>query len=273
MKFLPLIFILFAFTANAERLTTKVSHIEEGKSSREAHLILFENGRVGFLPSSEKSSLSTLKESMRRGEWLDVELDRKYKFLGGSVVAAPKNFSFTHEPDPTPEMSYVPTNLGSYTEANNIFLKMNRRHQRASQCYNRAHVWTYEEFQRSQLRSMKLFMFFTRSYIRRYNYKWWFHVTPMTYVNGTAMTMDRTFMKRPVEIKTWTDNFIYSKRNCPIISRYSQYRNNQEAEHCYLHPASMYYWQPRDLETNERNGFEKKQYVRSEVNWAYQEAF
>ncbi len=272
MKFLPVLWILFAFTAYAERLTTKISHIEEGKNARDEHLILFQNGRVGFVSAAEKSSLNMLKESMRRGEWLEIELDRKNNFVGGSVVAAPKSFPSLNDPDPG-EMSYVPTNLATYDEANAAFLRMNRRHQRASQCYNRAHIWTYEEFQRSQLRTMKLFLFFTRSYIRKYRYNWWFHVTPMTYVNGTAMTMDRTFMKRPVEIKTWTDNFIYSKRNCPIISKYSQYRNNQEVEHCYLHPASMYYWQPRDLETNERNGFEKKQYVRSEVSWAYQEAF
>ncbi len=273
MKFLPVfITILFAFSANAERLTTKVSHIEEAKNAKDVHLILFDNGRVGFLTAQEKSTLMPLKDSLRRGEWLEVELDKKNNFLAGSVVSAPKEFSLREDPVPE-EAVFDPTNLGSIEEANAIFLRMNRRHQSASQCYNRAHVWAYEEFQRSQLRSVKLFMFFTRSYIRKYRYKWWFHVTPMTYVNGTAMTMDRTFMKRPVQIKTWTDNFIYSKRHCPIINKYSQYRNNQEAEHCYLHPASMYYWQPRDLENNERTGFEKNQFIRSEVNWAYQEAF
>ncbi len=273
MKFLFIILtLLFSLAASAERLTTRISHIEEGKNSKDMHLILFENGRVGFLPADEKSNLLVIKDSFQRSEWLEIELDRKNKFVSGSVVAAPKRIE--HLDDPIPEQgNYFPSNLGSFDEANTVFLRMNRRHQSASQCYNRAHVWAFEEFQKSQLRSMKLFMFFTRSYIRRYNYKWWFHVTPLTYVSGTPMTLDRTFMRRPVPIKTWTDDFIYSKRNCPMINKYSQYRNNQEMEHCYLHPASMYYWQPRDLDNNERTGFEKKQFIRSEVNWAYQEAF
>lgn len=262
MKFLPLIFLLFTFTSHAERLTTRVHSIDH-------ELILFENGRVGFMPKGDK----TLATSLKTGEWFDVELDKHNNFVGASVVAAPKNFEL-FDPDPQPTTtSYEPTNLSSMEQATAAFKLMNRKHQRDSQCYNRAHVWTYEEFNRSGLRSMKLFMFFTRSYIRKYRYKWWFHVTPMTYVNGTAITMDRTFMKGPVAIKTWTDNFIYSKRNCPVISKYSQYRDNQEAEHCYLHPASMYYWQPRDLENNERNGYTKTNWIKKEVDWAYYEAF
>jgi hypothetical protein len=273
MQFLPVIMtILFSFSVCAERMTTQVSHIEESKKDKDPHLILFANGRVGFVQANEKFFLIPLKEILKRGEWLDVELDSKNNFRSGSLVPAPKELSFRDEPIPE-EASFDPTNLGSIDEANSIFVRMNRRYQGASQCYNRAHIWAYEEFQRTQLRSVKLFMFFTRSYIRRYRYQWWFHVTPMTYVNGLAMTLDRTFMKRAVEIKTWTDNFIYSKRNCPIISKYSYYRNNQESEHCYLHPASMYFWQPRDLENNETSGYEKKQFIRSEVNWAYREAF
>lgn len=263
MKFLPFVLFLITFTGHAERLTTRVHSVDH-------ELILFENGRVGFLAGEDKSLISALTH----GEWLDVELDKHGNFLGASVVAAPKGFSQIHDPDPDPvPQSYIPSDLSSLDEATSIFRRMNRNHQRDSQCYNRAHVWTYEEFKRSNLHSMKLFMFFTRSYIRRYRYNWWFHVTPMTYVNGTPMTLDRTFMKGPVTIKAWTDNFIYSKRNCPIISRYSQYRDNQETEHCYLHPASMYYWQPRDLENNERNGYTKTKYIQSEVNWAYYEAF
>lgn len=272
MKFLPIILTLFTLSAHAERLTTRVHSVDYARSKGQPHLIQFENGRVGFLSSRDKSSTLSLEESRKNSEWLDVELDTKGNFLGAGVVAAPES-AIEEAPVEKSIMSYVPTNLGSMEQATTIFGRQNRRHQRASQCYNRAHVWAYEEFKRSGLQSMKLFMFFTRSYIRTYRYKWWFHVTPMTYVNGVAMTLDRTFMRGPVPVKTWTDNFIYSKRNCPVVSKYSQYRNNQETEHCYLHPASMYFWQPRDLEKFETTGFEKTQYIPSEVNWAYREAF
>lgn len=273
MKFLPLIFLFFTFNVQAERLITRVHSVDVSKDSRHPHIIKFESGRVGFLSSLDKASMLSLLESHRRGEWLDVELSTQGDFLGAGVVPQPRNFSEGKAGVSASALAYDPSNLGSFEEANAAFRRMNRRSDWSSQCYNRAHVWAYEEFRRTGLRSVKLFMFFTRSYIRKYRYKWWFHVTPMTYVNGAAVTMDRTFMKGPVSIKTWTDKFIYSKRDCPIIHRYSQYRNNQESEHCYLHPASMYYWQPRDLENFENTGFEKKEFIKSEVNWAYREAF
>ena len=272
MKFLPIILTLFTLSAYAERLTTRVHSIDYARESGRPHLIMFENGRVGFLLSSDKSSALSLEEGRKRGEWLDVELDEKGNFLGAGVIAPPVEILQESVPQKT-FTEYEPTNLGNMEEAKTIFLRQNRRHQQDSQCYNRAHVWTYEEFKRSGLRSVKLFMFFTRSYIRQYRYKWWFHVTPLTYVNGVAMTMDRTFMTGPAPVKTWTDKFIYSKRSCPIISKYSQYRDNQEVEHCYLHPSSMYFWQPRDLEKLENTGFQKTEYIQSEVNWAYREAF
>ncbi len=271
MKFLPLILFILSFSAQAERLTSKIHSVDYAKKSRLPHLIKFENGRVGFLSSLDKASMLSLEESRRRGEWLDVELDEENNFLGAGVVAAPKSLVDKSD-DPEPEsVSYDPTNLGSMEEAVLIFKRMRRGS--SGQCYNRAHVWSYEEFNRSGLRSVKLFMFFTRSYIRKYRFRWWFHVTPMTYVNGVAMTMDRGFFKAPADVKTWTDKFIYSKRDCPVISKYSQYRDNQETEHCYLHPSTMYFWQPRDLENYELTGAEKIQFIKKEINWAYWNAF
>jgi hypothetical protein len=245
MKFLPFLIAIVSFTVHADRLKSRIHSVEHSPDSHKPHLVLFESGRVGFVNSSEKASLSTLEMSQARGEWLDVELDEKGNFLGASVVPAPAREKLLDDPTPVND-EYVPTNLSAMDDAEAIFKKMRRTHGN-SQCYNRAHVWTYEEFNRSGLQSMKLFMFFTRSYIWKYRYKWWFHVTPMTYVNGTPITMDRTFMKHAVPVKTWTDNFIYSKRDCPVITHYSDYRDHQETDHCYLHPASMYFWQPRDL--------------------------
>ncbi len=270
MKFLPFLIMIFSFSAEAERLTSRIHSLDLAKNSQQPHLIKFENGQVGFLSRLDKSSVQSLHESQKRGEWLEVELDEKGNFLGAGVVPAPKMLEEISDPEPVP-VTYDPTNLGSMEQAVSIFKKMRRSG--SGQCYNRAHIWSYEEFNRSGLRSVKLFMFFTRSYIRKYRYKWWFHVTPMTYVNGVAMTMDRAFFKGPVEVKTWTDKFIFSKRNCPVIHKYSDYRDHQEAEHCYLHPATMYFWQPRDLENYELTGAEKKQFFPKEINWAYWNAF
>ncbi len=270
MKFLTVL-LLFVTTVHAERISTRIHSIDRSTDGKNPHLIKFENGRVGFVSSEDKASLTGLFEAHQKGEWMEADLDRKGNFLGASQIAEPKSRNL-EDPDPRPApTSYTPTNLSSLTEATAIFGNMRRSG--SGQCYNRAHVWTYEEFNRSGLCSMKLFMFFTRSYIYQYRYKWWFHVTPMTYVNGTAMTLDRAFFRGPATVKTWTDNFIYSKRNCPVINKYSSYRDHQDTEHCYLHPATMYFWQPRDLENYELTGYEKKQFNSSEISHAYWNAF
>ncbi|MFL5786085.1 MAG: protein-glutamine glutaminase family protein [Bacteriovoracaceae bacterium] len=270
MKLLPFIVLIFSFSLplHAERLTTRIHSVERSPDSKRPHIVRFENGRVGFVSSADKSVLSTLLHS--KNEWLDVELDEKSNFLGAGVVPAPKGL--TEESLPAQKrISYDPSNLSSMDDAEDIFQHM-RKVRGDHQCYNRAHVWTYDEFKRSGLKSMKLFMFFTRAYIWKYHYKWWFHVTPMTYVNNEPITLDHTFMKHAVPVKTWTDKFIYSKRDCPMITKYSDYSQHQDTEHCYLHPASMYFWQPRDLETYENTGYEKTDFIKWEVNWAFRDA-
>jgi hypothetical protein len=272
MKLLPLLIAFFSLSVHAERLTTKIHSVERSPDKHKPHFVRFENGRVGFIRNSDKSTMEAILASKK--EWLEVELDSKSNLKGASVVAAPKGMDESVT-ELKSRVTYEPTNLATLDQATTAFRKMRTDWQRwsGSQCYNRAHVWSYEEFQRTGLKSMKLFMFFTRSYIWKYNYKWWFHVTPMTYVAGVPMTMDRMFMKGPAEVKTWSDKFIISKRNCPVIYRYTDYSQHQDTEHCYLHPASMYFWQPRDLERLEQTGFEKTQFVRSDINWAYDEAF
>ena len=137
--------------------------------------------------------------------------------------------------------------------------------------------WANEEFRVSGLKSMKLFLFFTNRYIRNYNYKWWFHVSPMTYVKeGTKVierVLDRRYTGGPRLTKTWTDNFIYGHRSCPQVAKYSQYYNNQEKEDCYLIKSTMFFWQPRDLGYYEQTGLQKTNFIQSEIDWAYWEAF
>lgn len=277
MKFLFAAIILTSFLpySFAETLKTRIYSIEQSEESHLPHLVLLENGRVATVDSSEKSSLTELEKIRAKKYFIQLEVDRDNKLMSFALAPASKE-SFYPDPEPVPQPNpsqYNPTNLASMEEASAIFGRMDRRTQRNSQCYNRAHIWAYEEWQTSALNSVKLFMFFTKRYIWDYNYKWWFHVTPLTYVAGVPMTLDRTFMKKPTDVKTWTLNFIHSRRDCPVVQKYSQYSNNQETEHCYLIPAPMYFWQPRDLDNFERTGAEKKSYVKQEINHAYWEAF
>lgn len=265
MKFLLCFFLTWSF-AHAETFRSRIDSIEQGEGD-EATLLKFENGRVGFIDHHNKN----LEHSFSPGDLVEVKLGEDLSVISGSSVEAPKVTN--PELPPPAKVNYVPTNLSSLGEAQAIFSRMNRKYQNESQCYNRAHIWAYEEFNRSGLNSMKLFMFFTSRYIRNYRYKWWFHVTPMTYVNGVPMTLDRRYSSAPRNIKYWTDDFIYSRRECPIVNRYADYRNNQQAEDCYLIPVSQYFWQPRDIETRDRTGAVKTSFIQREINHAYNEAF
>lgn len=275
MKLLLLFVLLnLSATAFADEFTSRVESIEEGEANL-PHLIKLENGRVVFLDETDKDELSAFHESMRSREYLEIVVDEENSFESAQTVE--------HEDAPSLKrpvqtaLSYNPTVLSSMNEARNVFSRMRRNYQNASECYNRAHIWAYEEFNRSALNSMKLFLFFTNRYIRNYRYDWWFHVSPMALVNeegaSVERVLDRRFTSGPLSVNSWTNVFIYSRRKCPVVQKYNDYRNNQEQEDCYLIPVSMYFWQPRDIVSRDNNGFEKKSFIRSEVDWAYWEAF
>jgi hypothetical protein len=280
MKFFLAILILFSFSfvyAGEERLI--IEKIDLGRSSNERDHLYFSDGRVGVITSKSGRDI-LIKEDIGVGSTVEVKLDKNHNVLSLLKVedsTSKDKIDFKSFKEKEVLSHYQPTILPNMDTVNNIFRRMNRRWQRRSQCYNRAHVWNYEEFKNSGLKSKKVFIFYTRKYIREYNFNWWFHAIPTVLVNHEGSVVERAldpmFAKKPLPLKTWSDLFIRSKRECPVITKYSTYENNQESEHCYLHYSSMYYWQPRDLDKFERTGYEKDSFIRSEVNHAYWEAF
>lgn len=266
MKLLLPILLFISVTASAEVL--RIESIDQGQSSAEPDHLYLSDGRVAVV-TSDKMNLTP-----EVGSYVNIDLDKNHEILEISLAKKPLQKSIGSS---APVKEYVPTVLPNLDSVNSIFRKMNRGWQRDSQCYNRAHVWNYEEYVRSGLLSKKVFIFYTRRYIRDYNFKWWFHAIPTVLAQheGTIVEryLDPMFARTHLTRKAWTDIFIKSRRDCPVITKYSQYRDNQETEHCYLHFASMYYWQPRDLDKFERTGVEKNSFIRSEVNHAYWEAF
>jgi hypothetical protein len=85
--------------------------------------------------------------------------------------------------------------------------------------------------------------------------------------------LDIKYAQGPLALKEWTDIFIRSRSECPVIEKYSDYMNFPESANCYLMKSSMYYYRPIDLELMEISGIEKNQWVESEVREAYAEAF
>ena len=255
----------------------RVDHIQEATDTRSKNHVYLSDGRIGFLENSKSIEWLTAEEAYRKDVPVDILLDKDHNILKIKISKDIDRSESFHNYYLPADNDYKPTVLPNLAEVNSVFRRMNRRWQRDSQCYNRAHVWNYEEFEKTGLLSKKVFIFYTRRYIRNYNFKWWFHAIPTVLAQHEGSIVERyldpMFAKAPLPQKSWTDIFIKSRRSCPVISKYSQYWNNQETEDCYLHFSSMYYWQPRDLDKFERTGIEKKFFIRSEVNHAYWEAF
>lgn len=253
---------LLASAAWADRIQGQIDSIDYGRKNQE-HLIKMSDGRVIFVkPDSGLLSTKTSYEGLP----VEIETDEKNNLL--SISTLPDESEADLEERAVTEKRRQ-TDLPSEAEASRIFSGMNRSYYSKTECTDRAHVWTYEEWKKNNLYSRKVFLFFTNTYIRRYRYHWWFHVSPYVLVQGTERVMDRRYTSGPRYMKTWTDVFIRSKRTCPVKT-YRHYRANKNgAEHCFLVKADMYYRLPYHVRMLEDYGRVKSQFSKSEVNFSY----
>lgn len=269
------VLLAFSVTAFSASYTTQVHSIDKGKKGK-PHLIMFTNGHTAFLDGPDKSLIEEVEISLEKGDTVAVKLDKKLNLLSIQTVE-PERIEPQEEIGHGDEILDDQTSVITLDQARSAFSGMRTNYQNESQCYNRAHIWSYEEFNRTNIKTNKLFLFFTTRYIRNYRYKWWFHVTPMAYVGGTSQsywrTLDRRYTAMPLTVKSWTDVFMHNNATCPVVYKYSSYRNHQQSRDCYLIPTSMYYWQPRDIERREYTGQVRTQFYNSEISHAYWEAF
>jgi len=246
MKLLMTILLsLSAFSAHAG---TSAVEVIPGDHPSDEHMVKWSDGSVTFV-------------TPKKAETIEVSpLPLAEKFSG--------ELSSSYEPSVVSE-ELAQTLLRKQRKPN--FLQWN------IQCYNMAHVRAYEAWKNHGVNSMKMFLFFTNSYIRKHGSKWWFHVTPMVQVdiNGKSeeRILDREWAKVPLDVKTWTDKFIKTKSACPVIRKYSSYEDHQDTADCYVFPVSMYYWQPIHLIERERSGNERTSFSMREVNTAYARDF
>jgi hypothetical protein len=268
---------IFSFQVLAEKIRGQISSLDIGVNGQE-HLVKLSEGQVAFIDFSQKALLDQIVKSFKRKDWLEFTLGSK-NTLQSIKIIAPQFFYDTTDHATlirSAEDPYRPTVM-TLTNAKSIFSKMRKDYQQKSQCFNRAHIWTYEEFIRSATNMNKVFLFFTSRYIRSHHFGWWFHVTPMVFVGGTKQSnwkiLDRRYTKGPINSKTWTDIFIRTKKTCKVVNKYSSYHEHQQSQDCYMIPVSMYYVVPSDIERLESTGEERIGYEEVEVEYAEWEAF
>lgn len=260
--------ILMPISAFSAVMETRIVDIE---SDDNRMMVLAEtDGRVLWVNAEDKLLSEAFETASQTGRHVRIDYDyEEGTVLGVELLAKrPDSDSSLSSGSSNKDNGYQPTVFSSTSQAQSYFNTMDGQTKDDSQCYNRAHGWAYDLWTQYRINSLKVFIFFTRRYIREYSYKWWFHVSPMVLVGQRGqnyeMVMDRSFTRGPVDVKTWTNIFMKNNANCPHVRYYTDYSRNQEAQYCYLMKTIMYYSTPRDLEYLESRG-------RYETDWNYAE--
>ena len=248
-SFMLIAFLVFSYGAGAETTEDGIHSIVRGKND-EPHLIKFSSGAVEFVEQNEQQKLAAFEAKIKT-----------------SHPDKPNKMLIQEEADFEPS-------LVSDDQIKTIFKSMNPYMRRKSECSDRAHVWAWDEFERSGTKSQKAFLFLTDTYIKRHRYKWWFHVAPMyTTASGQKMVLDHQFLDRPVTFTEWKNFLVFSKRECVTDFRFLDYdAGADQTQDCYTKAEPMYYYIPGDIGARE-NGRPRTDWYSSEVNASRSRAF
>lgn len=279
MRFLLVMILFILSTAHAQsELSTQVHDVDLGQNGDE-HLVYLSTGQVARIMSDDHQTLDMVKEALKLKSWLSIALGKEREILSLRNIPAPTSEtdqSFQSRFAREEILPYQPSILKNLDDARAVFYDARTSH-KDSQCFNRAHIWTYEWRTKRNLYSSKAWIFFTRRYIRKYKFEWWFHVAPMVHVvEGDKVKeriMDIKYAKGPLKLKQWSNIFMRDSADCRVVETYSDYANYPESGSCFVMKSSMYYYQPVDLEQREILGTQKTRWSQAEVKHAYQEAF
>ena len=278
MKYIMMAFLFFtSLNGEASIVQSKIASLDLAQREGQAHLILLvRDGQVGFLDSSHAELLEKIKTYFNDHDTVEFQLDSSHRIQSAKSLGRVKEPQEKH-PNSEMKTEYAPTILSNEDSVQAVFSELNPNARQDSECYNRAHVWAYEEKIKRDLNAMKVFLFFTHQYIRDYNYGWWFHVSPFYVARSSTGTQDwvtdPVFTEGPLLTKDWTDIFIQPHTLCPQAKKYSDYSEHQEGVNCYVMKVSMYFWQPQDIEENENSGALKTYFIPEEIEWAYTQGF
>ncbi len=267
------------------QITTQIHDIDHGDNLADEVLVYLTSGKVVKFNVNDTETLEKLNNSLLMKKWLKLDISND-RYIESAVEVAPvlpqvdpEKLKMSHEKS---LMSMDPLegyNASVITPelAKQAFSEMRHPSKEETQCFNRAMVWTYEMRVKHNIYSKKIYIFFTRNYIRRYNFDWWFHVSPMVnmIVDGQIKerTLDKKYSSGPLEIQKWANIFLSDDAKCPYVHTYSDHASYPEAGSCFFQKAPMYYYQPVDLEFLEKFGSVKNRWLESDVRAAYAEAF
>ncbi len=259
----------------ATQMTTQIYDIDMGQIDDEP-LIFLTNGKVVTISSESTSELELLKLAREKKLWVDLRIGDnrkvisiKHNFVEPTEIKRNQKLSLNNE--------FQPSILTNMEMAQSFFKEARSNTRNESECFNRAHAWAYEWRINKKLYSSKAWLFFTRRYIRKHKFEWWFHVAPMVHVIEGGVVkeriMDMKYARGPADLKRWTNIFIKDRSDCPVVEKYSDQANHPESGSCFVMKSSMYYYQPIDLERLELMNDVRSRWDQVEVKKAFKDAF
>ncbi len=281
MRGFGLLLLFLSSSLLATELTTQIQDIDYGLTATDEILVFLKSGHVARIrESSDIFSEKELRSLDKRKKWYKFTLDQERYITSAVETQSPFKSKRGYKPvihyNLDAPMSYVPTTVKDMNTARRYHREA-RYHPKESQCFNRAMVWTYEWWRNHSLKSNKILIYFTRNYIRRYNFEWWFHIAPYVHIleNGKVVerVLDIKYANGPKKFQEWANIFLLNDAPCSVITKYSDYADFPYTGECYFQRTNMYTYQPADLQMNEAWGYTKENFNMNEVRQAYLDAF
>ncbi len=262
-------------------ITTQIHDIDHGDHVSDEALVFLTSGQVVKVNLNNTDLLNQLNKSLQKKDWLKLDVDDAREIQNSTIVPAviPKQTTgaLLRNLNARDPLEGYNASVLSPELAKKVFREARHASKEETQCFNRAHIWSYEWRAKHNIYSKKMWIFFTRKYIRRYNFEWWFHVSPMInmIVDGEIKerVMDRKYSSGPLTIQKWANIFLRDDAKCPYVRTYSDHANHPEAGSCFFQKSPMYYYQPIDLEFLEKYGNARSTWSETDVRQAYAEAF
>lgn len=262
--------------ATTTQISTQIFDIDYAKDGQKETLILLNSGLVAKVPAGKSTILNQLSEHKSKDQTYKFTLDEKRFIVAVEPTERVSLIPANARRSNTEKFTYIPTTIASMDIVKK-YHKEARYNPKDSQCFNRAMVWTYEWWKNHSLKSNKILIYFSRTYIRRYNFEWWFHIAPYVHVmdNGKVVerVLDVKYTNGPRTFKQWTDIFVNKDPVCPVITKFSDYADYPYTGDCFIQRTNMYTYQPADLQMHEAWNYTKTNFLLQEVKQAYEEAF
>lgn len=283
MRFLLGMCALFTLPLWANtQVTTQIHDIDHGDHIADEALVFLTSGQVMKINVNDTDLYNRLSSSLLKHETVKLEIGENREILDvipqpTTVRPLPKMSSEKSIMSMDPLQGYN-ASVATPDFAKKLFREQRHPSKEETQCFNRAMIWTYEWRVKHNFYSKKIWIFFTRKFVRRYNFDWWFHVSPLINVAIDGQiherTMDAKYSGGPLEMNAWMKIFLRgSGAKCPYVRKYSDHANYPEAGWCFYQKSPMYYYQPIDLEYLDKYGTVRDRWVENDIRTAYAEAF